>query len=88
MRKCLGLMRVHGLVLRLILLLLCLAALTPQAAATPILAAPAPSRPAVNITLVANPSTVAAGGATVLSGSGFLNSEQIQISFDSVLKGT
>ncbi|HXT36496.1 MAG TPA: hypothetical protein VN837_13050 [Chloroflexota bacterium] len=81
-------MRVTGLVPRLVLLLLCLAVLAPGVATTPTLAASAPARQALNITLVANPSTVTAGGATVLSGSGFINSEQIQIYFDSVLKGT
>lgn len=88
MRRCPGFSRVTGLVPRLIILLVCLAALTPQVSATSSLAGPAPSRQALNITLVANPSTVTAGGATVLSGSGYLNSEQIQIYFDSVLKGT
>lgn len=43
---------------------------------------------AAGATLIAAPSTVTAGGATVISGSGFLPNEQIQVFFDGVLKGT
>src|SRR5665213_83880 len=38
--------------------------------------------------LIVSPVTLTAGGVTILSGSGFLASEQVQIFFDGILKGT
>jgi hypothetical protein len=52
---------------------------------------PAPAGAARQYTpafLVASPATLTAGGATILSGSGFLASEDVQILFDGILKGT
>ena len=73
---------------RLALIILCLAALAPRFQPPPAHAATDRARPALGATVVANPSTLTAGGATVLSGSGFANGEQLQVYFDSVLKGT
>ncbi len=73
---------------RLTVVLVCLAALAPPFQSSPSYAALDRARPALGVTMVANPSTLTAGGATVLSGSGFAGGEQLQIYFDSILKGT